>query len=198
MRGQGRVRVGTSGWIYKHWRGLFYPERLSARRWFAFYAERFDTVEINNTFYRLPAAGVFAEWRGQAPPGFLYAVKASRFLTHMKKLKDPEEPLETILGRARGLGPHLGPVLYQLPPHWGCDAARLEQFIVRLPRDLTHVFAARIARNNSAPALFGGDIEKMQLHGQSRASRQVNDLRAIGRAAGSHIEDTRGSSLRHL
>jgi uncharacterized protein YecE (DUF72 family) len=143
MTRAGSVRVGTSGWIYRHWRGTFYPEGLPAKRWFAFYSEHFDTVEINYTFYRLPPAETFAAWRRQAPPGFLYAVKASRFLTHRKKLKDPLQPLETLLERARRLGPSLGPVLYQLPPRWRCDLDRLAGFLRLLPADLTHVFEFR-------------------------------------------------------
>jgi uncharacterized protein YecE (DUF72 family) len=138
-----RVRIGTSGWIYPHWRRAFYPADLPTSEWFAFYSRTFDTVEINNTFYRLPAADVFEAWRRQAPSGFAYAVKASRFLTHMKKLKDPSEPLANILGRARLLGPHLGPILYQLPPRWRRDCERLRQFIAELPRDLRHVFEFR-------------------------------------------------------
>lgn len=143
MEAAGQVRVGTSGWIYKHWRGVFYPERLPLKGWFAYYAGHFDTVEINNTFYRLPSPEAFDEWRGQAPAGFVYAVKASRFLTHMKKLKDPVQPLERILGRTRRLGRALGPVLYQLPPRWHCDLERLRQFVGLLPHDLSHVFEFR-------------------------------------------------------
>lgn len=139
----GELRIGTSGWIYPHWRGLFYAPDLPVRCWFAVYAEHFDTVEINNTFYRLPAVKVFEEWRKQAPPGFLYAVKASRFLTHMKKLKDPEAPLENVLGRARHLRPHLGPVLFQLPPRWHCNLERLRQFVAALPRGGRFVFEFR-------------------------------------------------------
>jgi uncharacterized protein YecE (DUF72 family) len=139
----GRVRIGTSGWIYRHWRGTFYPRDLAVTNWFAFYSRIFDTVEVNNTFYRLPEATVFQEWARQAPPGFLYALKASRFLTHMKKLQDPEASLKNILGRARQLGPHLGPVLYQLPPHWHCNPDRLATFLAALPRDLTHVVEFR-------------------------------------------------------
>src|SRR5688500_4965580 len=116
-----QYRIGCSGWIYKHWRGLFYPAKMPVRQWFEHYAREFDTVEINNTFYRLPEADVFDAWRLQAPKRFLYAVKASRFLTHQKKLKDPAEPLERLFSRARHLGPHLGPVLYQLPPNWRPD-----------------------------------------------------------------------------
>src|SRR4051812_7653168 len=97
------ARIGCSGWQYKHWRGTFYPPELPQHRWFAYYAEQFDTVEINNTFYRLPEASTFDNWRAQAPRGFLYAVKASRYLTHMKKLKDPDEPLDRLFSRARQL-----------------------------------------------------------------------------------------------
>ena len=115
------VRIGCSGWQYRHWRGDFYPADLPASRWLEFYASHFDTVEINNSFYRLPEPTVFTSWRRRVPPGFIYAVKASRFLTHMKKLKDPEQPLDRFFSRARQLGPKLGPVLYQLPPRWPVD-----------------------------------------------------------------------------
>lgn len=138
-----QIRVGCCGWNYKHWRGIFYPRELGPAEWFQFYARRFDTVEINNTFYKLPDEQVFAGWREQAPDGFLYAVKASRFLTHMKKLKDPAEPLARILGRARLLQRHLGPVLYQLPPGWRCNEERLAEFVALLPGDLTHVVEFR-------------------------------------------------------
>ena len=138
-----RFWVGTSGWNYKHWRGRFYPEKMPVARWFEHYAQHFDTVEINNTFYRLPLAETFAAWREQAPPGFLYAVKASRFLTHMKKLQDPADPLERILGRARELKQHLGPVLYQLPPRWKKNIDRLREFCSQLPTDLLHVLELR-------------------------------------------------------
>jgi uncharacterized protein YecE (DUF72 family) len=113
------------------------------RAWFAHYAQWFDTVEINNTFYRLPPAEVFDAWKEQAPPGFLYALKASRYLTHRKKLKDPDEPLDNILDRARRLGRHLGPVLYQLPPRWHCKVERLQEFLALLPHDVLHVFEFR-------------------------------------------------------
>ena len=139
----GRVRVGCSGWQYKHWRGDFYPHDVPVARWFEHYAARFDTVEINNTFYRLPEAETFVRWRERAPMRFLFAVKASRFLTHMKKLKDPEEPIDRLFTRMRGLGRHLGPVLYQLPPGWKVDRERLEHFLQVLPRDVKHVVEFR-------------------------------------------------------
>jgi len=139
----GLARVGCSGWQYKHWRGDFYPGTLPQSQWFEHYAAAFDTVEINNTFYRLPEAHTFASWASRAPRGFLFAVKASRFLTHMKKLKDPDEPLDRFFSRARSLGQHLGPVLYQLPPGWKADRDRLEQFLRVLPRNARHVIEFR-------------------------------------------------------
>jgi uncharacterized protein YecE (DUF72 family) len=134
---------GTSGWNYKHWVGILYPRTLPPSKWLDRYAEEFDTVEVNNSFYRLPSRETFEAWRKQAPEGFTFAVKASRFLTHMKKLKDPEEPLERILGNARGLEGKLGPVLYQLPPGWHVNLERLEQFLSLLPKDLRHVMEFR-------------------------------------------------------
>jgi uncharacterized protein YecE (DUF72 family) len=134
MSATGRVHVGCSGWQYAHWRETFYSAGLPQRSWFSFYASIFDTVEINNTFYRLPAAETFAHWRDQAPSRFVYAVKASRYLTHMKKLKDPEDPLHLLLSRARHLGPHLGPILYQFPPRWRLDLERFEGFLMALRR----------------------------------------------------------------
>src|SRR4051812_42770432 len=115
MTGPVEFRVGTSGWIYRHWRGVFYPHKMPMRAWFASYCTFFDTVEINNSFYRLQSEGAYDAWVKAAPEGFLSTIKASRFLPHMKKLKDPEGPLDLILGRARHLGERLGPILSQLP-----------------------------------------------------------------------------------
>jgi uncharacterized protein YecE (DUF72 family) len=129
----GEVHVGCSGWQYKHWQGDFYPAELPQTRWFAHYALFFDTVEINNSFYRLPEATTFARWRDQAPRHFVYAVKVSRFLTHMKKLKDPYDPLVRFFDNARELDTHLGPVLYQLPPNFSINLERLETFLRTLP-----------------------------------------------------------------
>jgi uncharacterized protein YecE (DUF72 family) len=137
------VRIGCSGWQYKHWRESFYPADLPTSRWFAHYASRFDTVEVNNTFYRLPEPGTFKAWRKQAPKDFVYAVKASRFLTHMKKLKDPAEPLQRFFERATKLGPSLGPVLYQLPPNWPVNVERLAEFLDSLPGRRRHTIEFR-------------------------------------------------------
>jgi uncharacterized protein YecE (DUF72 family) len=144
--------VGTSGWVYRHWaNGVFYPAGLPTSRWFAHYVSVFNTVEINNTFYRLPSEAAFDHWREQAPPGFLYALKASRYLTHIRRLADCAEPLARFLERARRLGPALGPILYQLPPRWKANPARLEEFAVLLEgmepaRGPQHVFEFRDPR----------------------------------------------------
>ena len=140
-----RAWIGCSGWQYSHWRGNFYPSDVPQRRWFEHYASIFDTVEINNSFYRLPEAETFAAWAARAPLRFLFSVKASRFLTHMKKLKDPEEPVERFFARARALRRRLGPVLYQLPPGWKADVPRLEAFLSVLPRGVRHVLEFRDA-----------------------------------------------------
>ena len=137
------VHVGCSGWVYRHWRGRFYPERLPAKSWFAHYAATFDAVEINNSFYRLPAAATFDLWREQAPAGFHYAVKANRFLTQAKKLKDCAEPVQRMMEPVRHLGPTLGPILYQLPPRFRLNLDRLDGFLRLLPPDLIHVFEFR-------------------------------------------------------
>jgi uncharacterized protein YecE (DUF72 family) len=139
----GQIRIGCSGWTYPHWRGRFYPAGLPAKRWFEHYAAFFDTVEINSTFYRLPQPGVVRAWAAQAPPGFVYAVKASRYVTHMKKLGRCRVPMRRFLAAVRALGGHLGPLLYQLPPHWRCDRERLRQFLALLPREQAHVFELR-------------------------------------------------------
>jgi uncharacterized protein YecE (DUF72 family) len=138
-----RILVSTSGWNYRDWCGRFYPETVPASRWFGHYARVFNTVEINNTFYRLPAAATFDAWNQQAPPEFIYAVKANHFLTHIKKLKNAGKPLALFLRRARRLKPHLGPILYQLPPRWKPDLERLKKFCARLPPGLTHVIEFR-------------------------------------------------------
>jgi len=137
------IRIGCSGWQYRGWRGDFYPPTLPLNRWFDYYAERFNSVEINNSFYRLPEARTFAAWGRRAPEGFEYAVKASRYLTHMKKLKDPDQPVELFFSRARRLGRSFGPVLYQLPPRWPVNIERLTRFLNALPRRRRHAIEMR-------------------------------------------------------
>lgn len=136
------IYIGTSGWHYPHWRGAFYPDKLPMREWLSYYAQRFETVEINNSFYHLPTAETLHLWADDVPTGFRFAAKASRYLTHMKKLKDPQPALDTFLSRMEALGGKLGPILLQLPPHWRCDLQRLESFLAILPgRSGAHRFA---------------------------------------------------------
>lgn len=140
---RGTIHIGTSGWHYRHWYGRFYPEKLPAARMLEFYAERFDTVELNNTFYRLPLESGLQNWRAATPDGFCFAAKGSRFLTHMKKLKDPEAGIGRFFERVEGLGTKLGPIVFQLPPFWDVDAERLERFLAALPKHHRYAFEFR-------------------------------------------------------
>jgi len=135
--------IGTSGWHYDHWRQRFYPQKLRKPEWLDFYARHFSTVELNNSFYRLPSEAAFANWRDASPPDFSFAVKVSRFITHIKRLKGVEEPVETFLTRAKILGEKLGPLLYQLPPNMHRNDERLESFLAVLPQGLKHVVEFR-------------------------------------------------------
>jgi uncharacterized protein YecE (DUF72 family) len=130
------ILVGTSGWQYRDWRGRFYPEKLPQKAWLEHYAERFATVEINNAFYRLPARETFVQWRERTPDDFCVGVKMSRYLTHIKRLKDPAEPVKRFLDHADGLGDRLGPVLVQLPPNLKGDAEALNAALDQFPRDV--------------------------------------------------------------
>jgi uncharacterized protein YecE (DUF72 family) len=127
------VLVGTSGWQYRHWRGAFYPEGVPQRLWLEYYAERFRTVESNAAFYRLPAEETFTQWRTRTPDGFVMAVKASRFLSHVRRLRDPAEPVRRLLDAARGLGGKLGPLLIQLPPTLAADPVLLDDCLGQFP-----------------------------------------------------------------
>lgn len=129
----GTARVGCSGWSYRDWRGVVYPQNLPARQWFEAYAERFDTVELNTTFYRLPKATTVEAWASQAPPGFLYAAKVGQFGSHRMKLRDAATWLPHHLDRVEHLGPALGPQLLQLPPRWRRDVGRLDEFLAAAP-----------------------------------------------------------------
>ena len=139
----GRVFIGTSGWHYKHWVGLFYPPKLPTEKMLEFYTEHFDTVELNNTFYHLPQPTSFDKWRESTPRRFLFAVKGSRFITHMKKLKDPESALTKFFHGPERLEHKLGPVLFQLPPRWKVNPERLAEFLAALPNGHQYVFEFR-------------------------------------------------------
>jgi uncharacterized protein YecE (DUF72 family) len=130
------IYLGTSGWQYAHWRQTFYPKGIAQARWLEFYAERFRIVELNNSFYMLPKEETFAKWRDRTPDDFIFAAKMNRFLTHIKKLNDPHEPVERFFRHARHLGPKLGPVLIQLPPTLKVDAVNLDETLSAIPDDV--------------------------------------------------------------
>jgi uncharacterized protein YecE (DUF72 family) len=198
----GTIHIGTSGWHYDHWRGPFYPPDLSPAHFLAFYAERFATVEINNSFYRMPSPAALATWRDATPPSFRFAVKGSRYLTHMKKLKDPETGLANFLPRLEALGEKLGPILFQLPPHWRADPERLAAFLTALPASQRFAFELRdpswhvpaiyerLAHHNAAcciydlagrqsPVALTADFVYVRLHGPDGAYQGCYDLAAL-------------------
>ena len=129
-----RVHIGTSGWSYDHWREVFYPPGLAAKRQLAYYRQYFRTVEINSSFYRLPSIASLRDWYGSVPDDFIFAVKASRYITHMKKLRDSRHAVTEFMSRVEVLRDKLGPILFQLPPHWHINAERFAAFLKLLPR----------------------------------------------------------------
>ena len=135
--------IGTSGWSYDHWDGVFYPQDVRKEDRLCYYLRFFNTVEINNTFYHLPTPQTYRGWKELTPKGFIFSLKASRFITHMKKLKESKAALDIFLKRAIILKNRLGPILFQLPPHWRCNVDRLRDFLSLLPPDLMHVFEFR-------------------------------------------------------
>ena len=137
------IRIGTSGYHYKHWVGRYYPAGIKPGQMLAHYLRDFDTVELNNTFYRLPDESTFDAWRDATPRDFLFAVKGSRFITHMIKLKDAQRGLTNFLPRAERLGRKLGPILWQLPPGWKVNVERLEEFLSLLPAKHRYTFELR-------------------------------------------------------
>ncbi len=138
-----RVWVGTSGWSYDHWRSVFYPEELPTSERLRFYCQRFNTVEVNSSFYHLPLETTFRRWGEATPDDFIFSVKGSRYVTHIKKMVDPKEAVDRLLGRAALLGSKLGPILWQVPPQLKRDDARLEGILRCLPSDLANVFEFR-------------------------------------------------------
>ncbi len=202
VRSEVPVHIGTSGWSYPHWRGAFYPDDLPAGRFLAYYAARLRSVEINNTFYRLPNVQVCAEWREETPPDFLFAAKASRYITHMKKLRDPQSGLGRFLQRMEVLEDKLGPVLFQLPPHWRLNLDRLAAFLEALPPGFRYAMEFRdpswfdpqvyalltehgVAFCNYdldgrvSPLIVSADFVYVRLHGPREAYRGNYDGRAL-------------------
>lgn len=184
------IHIGTSGWNYEDWEGPFYPEDLSKDQWLEHYMGQFDTVEVNNTFYNLPDSEILEDWKNRVPDDFTFAAKANRYITHMKKLNEPEESLENMLNVFDAFGEKLKPVLFQLPPNWNFDEERFRYFLDLLPEDLLTAFEFRdeswindttfsiLKENNSAFCIYDlvnyqspmevtADFVYVRLHGPS-------------------------------
>ncbi|MGV9309973.1 DUF72 domain-containing protein [Nonomuraea sp. NPDC003727] len=168
--------VGTSGWQYKDWRGVLYPDKAPQRLWLEIYTEHFRTVESNNAFYRLPSTETFAGWAERTPDDFVMAVKASRYLTHIKRLADPEEPVERLMAAVAGLKGKLGPILLQLPPTLKADPGKLDRCLACFPR------ATRVAVEFRHPSWWTDEVRgvlearEAALCWADRESRVLNPL----------------------
>jgi len=207
MTHRGHNFIGTSGWRYDHWFGTVYPEDMPPDAWLSYYAASLRTVEINSTFYGLPPKKSIEAWLAATPPDFIFAVKASRYLTHMKKLKDPDAGLWRFFAAIQPFGDRLGAVLFQLPPRWCCNVARLDAFLDALPPGHRYAFefrdpswhndevAALLGRRNAAfcifelagdrsPRLITADFAYARLHGPDGAYRGRYGERALSRWAG--------------
>lgn len=204
---KGSLYIGTSGWNYDHWKGCFYPESIRKDDWFRYYSGVFDTVEINNSFYKLPSRSAFEKWYRNSPENYTFAVKANRYITHMKKLKDPEEPVSNFMDNITALKDKLGPVLFQLPPGWNRNYERLESFVKALPDKYRYTFEFRneswwnddiidlLRRNNIAFCIFDldgkispkevtADFVYIRLHGPNGAYRGRYGRRGLSGWAG--------------
>ena len=137
------IRIGTSGWTYKHWEGIFYPPEWPKKKWLEYYCDHFSTVELNATFYRLPNQGTFEKWKARTPESFLWSVKGSKFITHTRRLKDPAEPLTNFYGAIAGLGKKLGAILFQMPPSFPFDEKLFREFCESLDPQIRHSFEIR-------------------------------------------------------
>jgi uncharacterized protein YecE (DUF72 family) len=198
--------IGVSGWQYPDFSERFYPEGLKKREQLAYYARQFPTVEINNTFYQLPTEKSIQRWTEQVPADFIFSIKASRYITHLKNLLDPKESLPNFFNRTALFGEKIGPILFQLPPHWDINVTRLKQFIPELPGGYRYAFELRnpswldegiydVLRENGiafciydinfrqSPILATTDFIYIRLHGPGRAYNDPYDLDALGRWA---------------
>jgi len=160
------INIGTSGWHYQHWRGVFYPHGMAAVDMLSYYSRHFTTVEVNNAFYQLPTEDALENWRTAVPKPFCFSLKASRYITHMKKLKDFQEPLARLLDRIGRLKENLGPILFQLPPRWKFNPERLAAFAGGLPGDYRFVLEFRDPSwyDRRAMRILAGEGIAMCLH----------------------------------
>jgi uncharacterized protein YecE (DUF72 family) len=212
-----RVQIGTSGWNYPHWKGVFYPDHLTHSQWLGYYSQYFRTVEINNTFYQLPDKRVFRRWYETVPAGFVFSVKVSRYITHMKKLKDPVQPVQILMDRVALLNDKLGPLLFQLPPRWKNNPERLGCFLKLLPDNFKYAFefrddswwnsvvAGMLEEKNAAFCIFElagrqspkwvtADFVYIRLHGPGNAYEGSYSNQALTAWAGT-ISDWQGKGL---
>jgi len=143
MSGSDTVHIGTSGWHYDHWKGLFYPDAISTEEMLPYYTAHFHSVEVNNSFYQLPKKATLERWKKTVPRNFIFALKASRYITHMKKLKDPAQGVPSLLEIASVMEEKVGPILFQLPPRWRINLKRLDAFLQFLSRDFRYAFEFR-------------------------------------------------------
>lgn len=172
----GRIAVGTSGWSYDHWAGSFYPEGLARSKWLRHYAAAYPTVEINATFYRLPRRSAVEGWRAAVPPGFSFAVKASRYITHRLRLRDSAGAVDRFLGALEPLGEALSVVLWQLPPTLPADVALLDEFLSGLPSGVRHAVEVR------HPSWLADDVyATLARHGAAWVAVSSPDLPAVRR-----------------
>ena len=206
------VKIGTSGYQYEHWKGIFYPDSLPKTQWFDFYAQYFGTVELNNTFYNLPKEKTFDDWFNNAPDGFCFALKYSRYGTHMKRLKDPEGHISLFLHHARHLKTKLGPVLVQLPPNWNANPERAAAFLEQAPSTQRWAFEFRdsswlcdemyavLRQYNAAlvihdmldnhPARITADWVYLRFHGNNYSGNYSEQkLSAVARKVKEYLED---------
>jgi len=214
-----KFRIGTSGWHYPHWRDRFYPAGLPPAEWLGFYSQHLSSVEINASFYRQPSLATVRRWRDAVPASFVFSIKASRTITHMKKLRNPRRPLHALLSVAKALGSKAGPLLFQLPPRWHCNPERLAAFLRLLPANRESVFEFRdpswhnpevyalLRRHNAAfciydlagvesPHVLTADFGYLRLHGPlTRAYAGAYSAAALAAWA----EEIRGwRKLRHV
>lgn len=201
------IHIGTSGYNYKHWKGPFYPEDVPQNKWLEFYAQRFLTLEINNTFYNLPKKETFEHWRQTVPRNFTFAIKASRYITHMKKLNEPKDALLNLFDHVQVLQDKLGPILFQLPPQWHVNLERLESFLDLLPPEFRYVIEFRdhtwwnddvyelLSKNNvtfciyelagvQTPKTITADFVYIRLHGPEDAYEGQYDNKTLSGWAG--------------
>ena len=203
---QGRIHIGTSGWHYNHWVGPFYPQHTPSAEFLSYYARHFKTVEINNTFYRLPSREALTSWHVGTPKEFIFACKGSRFITHMKKLKDPKQSIRRFFQSIEVLKAKLGPILFQLPPRWRINGKRLEHFLMTLPKKYRFAFEFRdeswfhssiyeiLANHNTAfclynlagqwsPEIVTADFVYIRLHGPQGPYQGAYDEKVLRRWA---------------